>query len=207
MADLTTHRNRPEPDATESSTTAHSDALPGRPRVVAVAVVSARRERVIEKLSAVVQAGGSAVLITANGAPPLPAETGIECIDLLVSEGQVGVNRVVALTPRRSLGRLRARLHGAPAGRPRRPTSRAWQVWARSSFYRSIRPWMLWRALRRRLDDIDPKAVDHILVVALESWPITWQLCRLSPQATYGWDVPDEVYERVGRPAPEPITD
>jgi hypothetical protein len=64
---------------------------------------------------------------------------------------------------------------------------------------------VLWRALRRHLDVVDVDRLDHLVIVALESWPITWQLCRLQPAASYAWDVPDEVYERAGRRPPERV--
>ena len=33
-------------------------------------------------------------------------------------------------------------------------------------------------------------AVDHVLMVGIESWPIAWHLLRSSPEATIGFDVP-----------------
>lgn len=151
-----------------------------RPLVVAVAVVPARRTPVVALLNRVVAAGGSAVLVTADGTAP-DAHPGIETIDLARTERRVGVNAVTGLA--------------APV----------WRSWRASPPYRAVRPWMLWRALRRHLDRLDVAAVDHVVIVALESWPITWQLCRRGSGTTYGWDVPGEVFERFGRAAPERI--
>ncbi len=166
-----------------------------RPRVVAVAVVPARRAAVTDRLATVVQAGGSALLITADGSRPPAEALGIEAIDLLSSETRVGVNAVLSRSLTRRIRYLLARRSHQPSG--------LWRAWSGSALYRAIRPWMLWRALHRHLDEVDAESVDHVMIVALESWPITWQLCRRQPQATYGWDVPEEVFERHGLTAPQ----
>lgn len=169
-------------------------AEPGRPRVVAVSVVPARREHAVRVLADVVAAGGSALLITADGAVRRDLPDGIEAIDLVSGERRVGAHQLLSRSPVRLARRL--------AGRPTSGPATAWRIWSGSRAYRAVRPWVLWRALRRQLDVVDVDRLDHLVIVALESWPITWQLCRLQPRAGYAWDVPDEVYERAGRRPP-----
>ncbi len=171
------------------------DPVAGRPRVVAVAVVPARRGHVIAALTRVVEGGGSALLITAQGTPPPDLPAGVEAIDLVADERRVGVHVLLTRSPLRPVRRL--------LGRPSGGASLGWRAWSGSRAYRAVRPWVLWRALRRRLDEVDVDALDHVVIVALECWPITWQLCRRQPRATYTWDVPDEVFERVGRRPPQ----
>lgn len=169
-------------------------AQPGRPRVVAVCVVPARREHAVRVLGEVVAGGGSALLITADGRVPPNLPEGVEAIDLVAEERRVGVHRLLVRSPVRRLRRL--------SGRSAPGVAMPWRVWRGSRAYGAIRPWVLWRALRRRLDVVDVDRLDHVVIVALESWPITWQLCRRQPRATYAWHVPAEVYERAGRQAP-----
>lgn len=161
-----------------------------RPRVVAVAVVARRRWKVVEVLDEVVRSGGSAVMISADGGDE-ELDPRVEVVDLLLDEQRCGFNRPIARSPLRYLDRLR--------GRERPGPSKAWTVWSACKPYRMVRPWVLWRALRRRLDEIDVQQVDHLVIVGQECWPITWQLARLNPQITVGWEVPDEIYARYGR--------
>lgn len=175
-------------------------AEPGRPRVVAVCITPARRANAVRLLGQVIAAGGSAVLVTADGCVPDDLPDGVEAIDLAVDERRVGVHTLLVASPMQLVRRLARRPSGGPAT--------AWLIWSGSRPYRAVRPWVLWRALRRRLDVVDVDRLDHVVILALESWPITWQLCKRQPGATYGWDVPDEVYERVGRhPPPRPGRD
>jgi hypothetical protein len=146
--------------------------------VLAVCIGPARRRAVVDMLAELTAAGGSALLVTADGAvsPDLP--DGVLGLDLVATERTVGVNRVLA-----------------------RP-DRLWRAWMDSRAYRAVRPWMLWRALRRRLHDVRPEDLDHIVIVGLESWPITWQLCRGRPHLSYGWNVPADVHSRVADAPP-----
>ncbi len=180
--------------AAEPAIARSAGQLPGRPRVVAVAITKARRAHVLRELTRVVAAGGSALLITADGAIPDDLPDGVEAIDLVADERRVGLHRVLTRSPARVLRRALGRPAGGPAP--------LWKAWSGFRGYRAVRPWVLWRALRRHLDAVDPSRVDHVVIVAVECWPITWQLCRLAPAASYAWDVPDEVFERLSRPVP-----
>jgi hypothetical protein len=66
--------------------------------------------------------------------------------------------------------------------------------------YQALRGWLLWRTLRRRLDAVRVGELDHVVLVDIQSWPIAWQLNRRNRAVTIGWDVPAELFERVGRP-------
>ncbi len=168
----------------------------GRPRVVAAAVIPARRAAILRLLGEVVAAGGSALLVTADGRPPPGVPDGVEVLDLAATERRVGVNTVLSRSPTRLARRL--------AGRPGHGPALVWKRWSRSGPYRAVRPWLLWRALRRHLDVVDVDRVDHVLLVGLESWPVAWQLCRRNPATTYAWEIPAEVYQRAGRRPPVP---
>jgi hypothetical protein len=170
--------------------------MTGRPRVVAVAVVTSRRDRAVRALGEVMAAGGSALLITADGsvAPDLP--DGVQTLDLAASERAVGLHPLLTRSPVRFARRLTG---GSVSG----PTP-AWRWWSQARPYRAVRPWVLWRALRRHLDVVAVDRVDHLVIVGIESWPIVWHLCRRNPSITYGWGVPAEVYQRAGRRPPVP---
>jgi len=78
-------------------------------------------------------------------------------------------------------------------------------VWARLSAskpYRMVRPWLLWRVLRRRLDQLHVGDIDHVIIVHQNSWPIAWQLHRLNPAISVSYEVPEAVWTRAGRAAP-----
>ncbi len=171
-------------------------AGPARPRVLAAAVVPRRHGPVIKALGEVVAGGGSAVMVTADGARPSGLAPGVESIDLVATERRLGLHPLLARSPWRVARRL--------AGRPKPGPTAAWSTWSRSRPYRAARPWMLWRALRRHLDAVDPGSVDHLILVGTESWPIAWHLTRRNPAITVGWDVPAEVWQRAGRPTPQP---
>lgn len=147
----------------------HVAGQPARPRVLGVCIGPARRHIVVQMLGEVVAAGGSALLVTADGAVAAGLPPGVEALDLVDDERRVGVHTLL---------------------RPHR----VWQLWGGSRPYRAVRPWVLWRALRRRLDVVQLDALDHIVIVSVESWPITWQLCRRSSSVTYGWDVPPTLF-------------
>ncbi|HEY6794016.1 MAG TPA: hypothetical protein VI248_04965, partial [Kineosporiaceae bacterium] len=79
-----------------SGAAAAASPRPGRPRVVAVAVEPVRRAAVIEKLNQVVAAGGTGVLVTADGgARSAQLDPRVETIDLAAGERQLGLNRLL----------------------------------------------------------------------------------------------------------------
>lgn len=87
------------------------------------------------------------------------------------------------------------------------PSSGPAPVWAKvsgSRLYRMIRPWLLWRVLRQRLEVLRVGDVDHVILVHQNSWPIAWQLHRLNPAISIAYEVPDSLWERAGRPVPPP---
>lgn len=171
-------------------------ARPGRPRVVAAAVDPARRTAVVEKLNQVVAAGGSALLITADGGVGTEELSGdVETLDLCAGERKLGLNRALVRDP----SRLVARLTGRPV--PSGPAP-GWSRVSASKPYRMIRPWLLWRVLRRRLAQVRVGDVDHVVIVHQNSWPIAWQLHRRNPAVTIAYEIPDEVWLRAGRRAP-----
>ncbi|MBK7621357.1 MAG: hypothetical protein IPJ14_01475 [Kineosporiaceae bacterium] len=173
------HSAEPSTQPTTGPTTGHTTAPTtgpaARPRVLGVCIGPARRHIVVQMLGEVVAAGGSALLLIADGAAPDDLPPGVEVLDLVADERRVGVHTLL---------------------RPHR----VWQLWGTSRPYRAVRPWVLWRALRRRLDVVRLDELDHIVIVSVESWPITWQLCRRSSSVTYGWDVPAALFARTPTP-------
>jgi hypothetical protein len=184
----------------ERSMVEHGSVAPvGRPRVVAAAVEGARRGNVIIDVNRVVAGGGSALLITADGGGRTDGEEldpRVETLDLSAVERSLGVHALLSRDPSRLLHRWRGTT--APPG-----PSPAWFFWSTCRPYRAIRPFMLWRALRHRLDVVRVGEVDHVLLVHPNSWPIAWQLHRLNPAIEIAYDVPAELWERYGRPVPE----
>jgi hypothetical protein len=171
-------------------------ARPRRPRVVAAAVEPVRRAAVVEKLNQVVAAGGSALIITADGGADLAdLAPDVETLDLTSGERKLGVNRLLVANPVRLVGRLTGR--SLPSG-----VSPLWARLTASKPYRLARPWLLWRVLRRRLAQVRVGDVDHVIIVHPNSWPIAWQLHRRNPAVTISYEVPDEVWQRAGRPVP-----
>ncbi|HEX2807932.1 MAG TPA: hypothetical protein VHN80_17360 [Kineosporiaceae bacterium] len=167
----------------------------GRPRVVAAATQPARREGTIAKLNRVVAAGGTALLITADGGerPPELAD-GVELLDLQAAERALGLNKVITRDPMRLVRRAQ--------GKPIEGPSWAWARLTSSKPYRLLRPWLLWRALRHRLRVVRVDEVDHVLIVHQNSWPIAWELHRLNPKVTISYEVPDELFVRHGHAVP-----
>ncbi|MDQ1289001.1 MAG: hypothetical protein QG622_2567 [Actinomycetota bacterium] len=169
----------------------------GRPRIVAAAVESARRTATIRTLNQVVAAGGSALLVTADSLErPEDLAPEVEMLDLSATERRLGLNRLLTRDPARLLARFRGTRISGP--------SPAWVVVRRSKPYRMIRPWLLWRALRRHLAEVRIGDVDHVIIVHQNSWPIAWQLHRRNPAVSIAYEVPAEVWERAGRPVPPP---
>lgn len=174
-----------------------SVARPGRPRVVAAATEPARRAAVIRTLNEVVAAGGSALLITADSRPrPEDLSEAVEVLDLSATERRLGLTRLLTRDPARLLAKLRRSQVSGPAP--------LWTAVRESKPYRMIRPWLLWRALRRHLAEVRIGDVDHVIIVHQNSWPIAWQLHRRNPAISIAYEVPAEVWTRAGRKAPTP---
>jgi len=179
----------------ESQNVRTARSVPGRPRVVAAATEPARREGTIAKLNQVVAAGGSALLITADGGERAPElADGVETLDLQAAERALGLNKVITRDPVRLVRRAQ--------GKPVQGPSWAWARLSASKPYRMVRPWLLWRSLRHRLSVVRVDDVDHVLIVHQNSWPIAWQLHRLNPRVTISYEVPDELFLRYGREVP-----
>jgi len=172
-----------DPGVVSHTTDEHA---PPRPRVVAVAVTSRRRTSVLHMLDAVVQSGGEALLLTADGGRGDQPASGVTHLDLLADEGRWGPNRLLTIDPHRVMAKLtrRPRPQGAAP---------VWRRWVASRPYRSVRYWVLWRVAHRHLDVLRPEQVSHVLIVGIESWPIAWHLLRSSPEATIGFSVPVEL--------------
>ena len=192
--------SRSAPSRSALGSPSPSSPLHQRPRVVAVAVELSRRNGVIQSLNRVVEAGGSALMITAEGVGRSEELLdGVEMLDLAEAERRLGLNAALARDPSRWLLRAQGRV-------PPRGPSPAWAWWSTSKPYRMIRPWTLWRALRRHeLDRVRVDEVDHVIIVHQNSWPIAWQLRRRNPLISIAYEVPDEVWGRAGRPIPPPI--
>lgn len=152
-------------------------------RYVGVAVIPRRRRPIERALARVVELGGEALLITADGSAKARGQ-GVEHIDLLRDEMRLGPNRLVAISPKRVLGKLTGQKVG---GR-----SLLWQGWVKSRPYKVVRFYALWHVLARHLDVVRPAEVTDILLAGVESWPIAWHLAQLNPEVELGWSVPDE---------------
>lgn len=166
-------------------------------RYVGIAVVPRRRRPIEKALGRVVECGGEALLITADGSST-PMYAGVQHIDLLSAESRMGLNRVIAVSPKRVAGRLVGR---RIAGR-----SLAWRGWLRSRPYKAVRFYLLARLLRPFTDDVRPADVTNILLAGVESWPIAWQLTQVNPDIEVGWDAPPEWGPVEGEPLYDPRT-
>lgn len=152
-------------------------------RYVGVAVIPRRRRPIERALARIVELGGEALLITADGSSRARGE-GVEHIDLLNAEMRLGPNRLIAVSPKRVVGKLTGKKVG---GR-----SLLWRGWVKSRPYKVVRFYALWHALKPHLDAVRPDAVTDILLAGVESWPIAWHLAKLNPGVEMGWNVPDE---------------
>jgi len=171
--------------------------VPGRPRVVAAAIERTRRRGVVRKLNRVVEGGGSAVLVTADGGERDPElHPAVQVLDLTAGERGLGLNAVLTRDPVRLLKRARGQQVSGAAP--------AWAAVSRSKPYRMIRPWLLWRVLRHRLELLRVGDVDHVIIVHQNSWPIAWQLHRRNPAISIAYELPDAIWAGAGRPVPPP---
>lgn len=152
-------------------------------RYVGLSVVPRRRRAIERALGRVVQLGGEALLITADGSSKA-RWPGVDHLDLLDDEMRFGPNRLVAVSPKRVVGKLVGKKVG---GR-----SLLWQHWSASRPYKAVRYYALWHILRRRLDRVRVDDVTDLLLAGIESWPIAWHLVKENPDLSMGWDVPEE---------------
>lgn len=159
------------------------DRQPARgKRYVGVAVIPRRRRAIERALGRIVELGGEALLITADGSSRA-RWPGVEHLDLLSDEMRYGPNRLIAVSPKRVLGKLVGRRVG---GR-----SLLWRGWVRSRPYKAIRYYGLWRVLQRRRDVLRPAEITDLLLAGVESWPIAWHIAQENSDVAIGWDVPD----------------
>ena len=95
-------------------------------RYVALAVIPRRRRPLEKALGRIVELGGEALLITADGSS-YARYPGVEHIDLLSTEMNLGVNRLIAVSPVRVAGRIVGRRVGGRslAWRSRRRSARS----------------------------------------------------------------------------------
>lgn len=149
---------------------------------VGVAVIRKRRQTIENSLARVVELGGESLLITADGSARA-AEPGVRHIDLYHREMRWGVNRLIAVSPKRVIGRVMGKRVG---GR-----SAAWRHWATSRPYKVGRFYVLARVVAPLAGDIRPAEVTHIVIAGVESWPIAWWITRSNPDAEIVWNVPD----------------
>jgi hypothetical protein len=167
-------------------------------RYVGIAVIPRRRRPIEKALGRVVECGGEALLITADGSST-PMYAGVQHIDLLDAETRLGLNRVIAVSPKRVAGRL--------VGRRVPGRSLAWRTWHGSRPYKAVRFYLLARLLRSRTEEVRPQDVTNILLAGVESWPIAWQLTQVRPDIEVGWDAPAEWGPVEGEPLYDPRTE
>lgn len=152
-------------------------------RYVGLAVVPRRRRAIERALSRIVELGGEALLITADGSSRA-RWPGVEHLDLLADEMSFGPNRLIAVSPKRVVGKIVGRKVG---GR-----SLLWRGWVKSRPYKAVRYYGLWHVLQRRRDVLRPREITDILLAGVESWPIAWHIAKENPDVAIGWDVPDD---------------
>jgi len=165
----------------------------GPPRILVAAVISARR-RLAEPIVRRGLAAGAAVLVlTADGEGPI-GPPGAAHVDLLPEIQRVGVYRFLDHTwPREINISLGPNLHYRRW---------LWRRWARTRYFSGLRPWVTWRALRRRLGQLDVAQIDHVVALSQEAFALAWHLHRLNPDLTISNDIPDHLFERLGLPVP-----
>lgn len=152
-------------------------------RYVGLAVIPKRRRAIEHALGRIAELGGDALLITADGSANA-RYPGVRHIDLLHDEMTHGVNRLIAVSPKRVAGKFVGKQVG---GR-----SLAWRGWVKSRPYKVYRFSLLRKLLDAHAAEIEPDTVTHLLIAGVESWPIAWQISRTNPDVVVGWDVPDE---------------
>lgn len=152
-------------------------------RYVGVAVIPRRRRAIERACGRIVELGGEALLITADGSARA-RWPGVEHLDLLKDEMRLGPNRLLAVSPKRVAGKVIGRKVG---GR-----SLLWRGWVKSRPYKTFRFYALWHLLQRYRDVLRPDDITDVLLAGVESWPIAWHLAQENPDLVMGWDVPDE---------------
>jgi hypothetical protein len=167
-----------------------------------VALTGTRLDRLRTWLDSVAAAGRHVVVITGSRRPWEPLPDGVTVIELVPLEARTWwarwflVDRAEAF---RYVDRARAkvlhglarrpwpgRVRGAAAWRAAQARERVsrgrrgrWREWTASEPARHIRPWLLWRSLRRyALDQVPVDRIDLIVWADEQSWPIVWQLAR-----------------------------
>jgi len=96
--------------------------VPGRPRVIAAAVERSRRRGVIRKLNRVVENGGTALMITADGCErPEELHPAVQVLDLQAGERRLGINALLTRDPARGGGRAPPGPPPGGGGRPPAP--------------------------------------------------------------------------------------
>lgn len=196
-------------------------------RVVIVSLGTARQEQVLADAAAVVEAGGSVELLVTKVEPwdGLPEGVRTHAVGTVEAKHPLlRVERTIVLRLPRVIYRigakvvsLLARILPGRLGRMADGLGRRWKgAWlatkARTTrfhkerfggWYARVRPWVLWRAARRRVVprlELDRHPPDLIIVADGLSTPIGWHLARRYPAAGVGFSLADasEDRERYG---------
>lgn len=170
------------------------------PTSVIVALTTTRKERLLRYATTRVGIGERVVVVTGSAPAWQPLPDGVEVLELLPLEAQHWTtrwffdDRALVIRPIDAIeafvARVLAKLTGSPrfrtvASERRRRLIRGragrWRRWTQSPRARHLRPWLLWRSLRKaKLGSIAPDQLTTIVWGDQQSWPITWHLCRRS---------------------------
>lgn len=176
----------PGPEAAGERESVQTPAGPGDPAAgayfVGVAVIRKRRQKIEHVLGRVVELGGESLLITADGSARA-GEPGVRHIDLYNREMRWGANRIIAVSPKRMVGKV--------VGKRVLGRSAAWRHWVTSRPYKVVRFHVLSRVLAPLAGEVRPAEVTHIVIAGVESWPIAWWITRSNPDAEIVWDLPE----------------
>ena len=200
-------------------------------KIVMVSLGTARRERVLADIEEACAAGACVELIVTKLEPWDGIPTDVRAHPLGVIEAKHPVPRIgrlLVLRLPRVIYRLGARVLSALSkllpGRAGRAAERVGGRWKRAwtvtkertdrfhrerfgSWYGRVRPYVLWRAARRRVlprMGLDREPPDLIVVADGLSTPIGWHLVRKHPDAGVGFSLADartdrELYASAGR--------